>query len=155
MHRFKSFVGGLLLVGLAAGSVGLAQAQSAAADAITTRQAGMKQAGENAGAIKKALDAGGDLAAVAPNAQVLVDWGHKIPTLFVPGSGAEAGVKTRALPEIWTNRAEFEKDAANLATQATALVTALKANDKTAAAAAFAATGGACGTCHRSFQAKL
>jgi hypothetical protein len=154
MRRFGLIFGGLALAAVVAGA-GFVQAQGAFGDVIAARQAGMKQNGASMGAIKKALDAGGDLTAVAANAQTVADFAHKIPSVFPAGSGAESGVKTRALPEVWTGRADFEKAAANLATQAGSLATALKANDKAAATAAFAATGGACGGCHRTYQAKL
>ena len=53
-----------LLAGLVVGVAGAAWAQSAA-DAIAQRQAGFKAIGAATGEVKKALDAGGDLTAVA------------------------------------------------------------------------------------------
>lgn len=160
MLRLKSIAGSLLLVGATAAGITFAgitivQAQTSATDVIATRQAGYKATIANVGVVKKALDAGGDLTAVASNAQGVADWGHKIPTMFPPGSGQEAGVKTAALPEIWANKADFEKLAGNLAAEATKLTAALKANDKAAATTAFAATGAACGACHKTYRAKL
>lgn len=154
MRRFGWIFGGLALAAVVAGA-GFAQAQGAFADVIAARQAGYKATGGNMGAIKKVLDAGGDLTTVASNGQGVADWARKIPTMFPVGSGAESGVKTNALPEIWANKADFEKLAANLGTAADTLVAALKANDKAAATAAFAATGGACGACHRTYRAKI
>ena len=75
-----------------------------------------------------------------------------IPSLFPAGS--EKGDDTKALPEIWSNRAEFEKDAANLTTQAEKLVQLAEADDKAGFATQFQATGQACGACHRQFRAK-
>lgn len=134
-----------------AGAVSLAQAQAPAspADALKIRQAGMKATGANAGAIKKALEAGADLTPLAAKAQAIVDWAHRIPTMFPPGS--DAG-KTRALPAIWSSKADFDKHAADLAAAATRLEAALKANDATAAKAAFRATGATCGACHRGYR---
>ena len=154
MRRFGLIFGGLALAAVVAGA-GFAQAQGAFADVIAARQAGMKQNGANMGAIKKGLDAGGDLTSLASNAQGIADFGRKIGASFPTGSGPESGVKTRAMPEIWVSKADFEKAAANLVTQADTLMAALKANDKAAATAAFGATGGTCGACHRTFQAKL
>ena len=153
MRRFGLIFGGLALAAVVAGA-GFAQAQGAFADIIATRQAGYKATGANMGAIKKVLDAGGDLTTVASNAQGVSDWAKKIPTVFPTGSGPESGVKTAALPDIWVSKADFEKLAANLGTEADKLVVALKANDKAAATAAFGATGGACGACHRTYRAK-
>lgn len=132
---------------------GVAFADSAA-DTIATRQAGYKKTGENANAIKKALESGSDLKAVAANAQGIADWAAKIPTMFPPGSGPEAGVKTAALPEIWANKADFEKKAGDLHTAAAALVVALNTGDKAQAGPAFQAMGGTCGACHRTYRAK-
>lgn len=154
MRRFGLIFGGLALAAVVAGA-GFVQAQGAFVDVIAVRQAGMKQNGANMGAIKKVLDAGGDLTTVASNAQGIADFGRKIATVFPTGSGPESGIKTRAMPEIWVSKADFEKAAANLATQADTLMAALKANDKAAATAAFGATGGACGACHRTYRANI
>ena len=154
MLRLKSIAGSLLLIGLTVTGLSFAQAQTGAADVIAARQAGYKATLANVGAVKKALDAGADLTTVASNAQGVADWGHKIPTMFPVGSGTAAGVKTAALPEIWANKADFDKLAGNLATEATKLAVALKANDKAAATTAFAATGAACGACHKTYRAK-
>jgi cytochrome c556 len=155
MRRFGLIFGSLAFAAAVTGaSFAQAQAQGAVADVIAARQAGFKNMGTNFGAVKKALEAGGDLTAAAANAQVAADWARKIPTVFPVGSGPESGVKTSALPEIWANKADFDKLAANLGAEADKLVAALKANDKAAATAAFAATGGACGACHRTYRAK-
>ncbi len=154
MRRFGLIFGGLALAAVVAGA-GFAQAQGAFGEVIAGRQASMKQGGGNMGAIKKALDAGGDLTGVATNAQGVADWGRKMASVFPAGSGPESGVKTNALPEIWVSKGDFEKLAANLGAEADKLMAALKANDKTAATAAFAATGGACGACHRTYRAKI
>ncbi len=147
----KSIVAVALLSAMIAGSASIAQAQSVA-DTIAARQAGFKKTGENAGAIKKALDAGADLKTVAANAQEIADWGKKIPTMVPAGSGPESGVKTRALPAIWADKADFDKKAADLSAAATTLVAALNGTDKAAAGAAFQALGGACAACHRTYR---
>jgi cytochrome c556 len=145
---FRHIVAIALVAGGFAGAVGLAHAQGA--DIVATREAGMKATGANAGAIKKALDAGADLTALAPKAEEIAAWGTKIPSMFPPGSGVG---KTRALPAIWTDKADFDKHAGDLSAAAGKLVIALKANDATAAKAAFAATGAVCAACHRSYRA--
>lgn len=132
------------------GGATLAHAELGAAEALAARQAGMKANGGDAGAIKKALEAGGDLAALAPKAAEIAAFAARMPGLFPPGS--DQG-KTRALPSIWTNRADFDKQAATLGARAKALEAALKANDAARAKAAFGATGAACAGCHRSYRA--
>lgn len=141
-----------VLAGLAVGLAGAAWAQSAS-DVIATRQAGFKAIGAATGEVKKVMDAGGDLTTVAARAQELVDFAAKIPALFPAGSGPESGAKTRALPAIWQNKSDYDANAGILGREAAKLVTALRANDKTATAAAFAATTAQCGACHRPYRA--
>ncbi len=141
-----------LVAALSAGAAGVAWSQ-APADAISTRQAGYKSMGAATGAVKKGLEAGGNLSALAPRAQEIADFARRIPALFEPGSGPESGVKTRALPAIWQDKADFNAKANTLATEADKLVVALSANDKAAATAAFAATTSQCGACHRAYRA--
>lgn len=145
---FRHIIAIALLAGGFAGTVGLAHAQG---DIITAREDGMKATAKNAKAIKTALDAGANLTPLATNAQEIAAWGHKIPSMFPPGS--DVG-KTEALPAIWTNKPDFEKHAGDLAAAADKLAVALAANDATAAKAAFTATGAVCAACHRSYREK-
>lgn len=128
---------------------GLAHAELSAPEALAARQAGMKENGRDAAAIKKAIETGGDLGALAPRAAEIAAFASKLPGLFPPGS--DQG-KTRALPAVWADKADFDKQAAALATHARALETALKANDPTKAKAAFGAAAGTCGACHRTYR---
>ena len=141
-----------LLAGLVAGISGVAWAQGAA-DAVAQRQAGFKAIGAATGEVKKMMDAGGDLTTVAAKASEISAFAKRIPALFPAGSGAESGVKTRALPAIWENRSDFDANAGILGTAADKLAMALKANDKVATAAAFTAMTGQCGACHRPYRA--
>ena len=148
----KTSFAAALVAGAMALAAGAAMAQSAA-DVIATRQAGLKGIAAATGDIKKALDAGSDLTAVAAKGQEIVDFARKMPTLFPAGTDNTGAVKTRALPAIWQNKKDFEDIAGTLAGEADKLVAALKANNKTAATAAFAATTGQCGACHRPYRA--
>lgn len=141
-----------LAAGMMAAAATTAVAQSAA-DTITTRQAGFKGMAAATGDVKKALDAGADLTTVAARPLVVVDFARKIPTVFPAGTDNTGPNKTRALPAIWQNKANFDTIAATLAGEADKLGAALKANDKTAATAAFAAMTNQCGVCHRAYRA--
>jgi cytochrome c556 len=141
-----------LLAGLVAGAAGAAWAQGAG-EAITQRQAGFKAIGAAAGSIKKAMDANANLTAEAARAEEIAAFARRIPALFPAGSGPESGQKTRALPAIWQNKAEFDAIAATMAAEADKLAAALKANDRTATAAGFTATTAQCGVCHRPYRA--
>ena len=103
---------------------------------------GMKNAVDDHESVKKWADFAGGLA----------EWAGVIPTLFPPGT--EKGHDTKALAAIWSDRAGFEKAAANYADAAKTLQAAAKADDKDAFAAAFKQTGKACGACHKKFRQK-
>ena len=150
---------GMILAGalLAAGFVGAAYAQGTVpmtSDAIiAARQAGYDNMSASVADMKRAVDA--KVTEVKPfknNADAIVHWARAVPTLFPPGT--EKGHNTKALPTIWSDRAGFEKAAANLASAGEALSKAAEANDAAAFAVAFQNTGKACGGCHHDFRAK-
>jgi cytochrome c556 len=118
---------------------------------IAARQALMDLQGGVAAAMKAAVDGGQDVKALAAGAKGLVASSSVIPTLFP--AGTDQG-KTKAKPEIWSDRAGFEKAAANLHAQAEKLVALADANDKAGFATQFAAVGQACGGCHRPYRAQ-
>lgn len=67
-----------------------------------------------------------NIEAITVNAETIAINAMHIPSLFPPGSATE---KSRAKPEIWTRRAEFEAAAKNLQTQAERLRNAARAKD--------------------------
>ena len=143
----------ILTAALLAGVMsGAAWAQSAA-DSVAQRQAGFKAIAAATGEVKKVMDAGGDLTTVAAKAEEVSAFAKRMPALFPAGSGTESGQKTRALAAIWQNKSDFDANAGMLGSAADRLAVALKANDKTATAAAFGAMTGQCGACHRPYRA--
>ena len=62
--------------------------------------------------------------------------------------------KTRAKPEIWENKADFEAKMNDLRTASANLAEAAAGSDKKAIMAAFQATGGACKACHDEYKTK-
>ncbi len=149
-------VGLLVLSGL-----GWAYAQTAPAGAavplppdtiIAVRQAGYDlQAGVAAG-MKAVIDAGGDIKGLADGAKGLSAWGHVIPAMFPDGT--QTGHNTKARPEIWSDRAGFEKAAETFWTAADRLATLAEANDKAGFAAQYTTTTQACGACHRAYRVR-
>ena len=123
----------------------------AQATVITARRDGFKAMGANMDAIKLVVDARGDARPLAPRVDEVVAYIGSIPGRFPEAS---ATGDTRALPAIWTNRADFDRVAANALTAAQTLRTAVNTNDPAATAAAFQALGGACGACHRPYRAR-
>ncbi len=117
---------------------------------IAARQAGFDLQNGVAVAMKAAVDGGGDVKPFVDGAKGIAAWAKVIPSMFP--AGTEKGHDTKAKPDIWSNNAEFEKDATNLATEAQKLVALADANDKAGFGAQFKVVGGACGACHRAFR---
>lgn len=89
-----------------------------------------------------------DLDAVATAARRYADLTKKIVTLFPAGTGREVNPDTRAKPEIWSQRAEFEATAKTLADEAEKLAVVAATKNIDAILAQVGPTGQACGGCH-------
>jgi cytochrome c556 len=74
-----------------------------------------------------------------------------IPGLFPKGS--DFG-KTRAKDAVWSNRAEFDKDAKNLKEKVAAFAKAVKSGKREAMLATFKDVGEDCKACHKDFRKK-
>jgi cytochrome c556 len=119
---------------------------------IIARQAGMDLQIALMGSIKRAIEGKADIKSFKDAGDGIGAWGRAIPGLFPPGT--ETGHKTRALPGIWSDRAEFEKAAANLTEAAQAMAKAAASDNQTEFASAYQSTGQACTACHRSYRAR-
>ena len=121
--------------------------------AIVARQQGFKTMGAAMKAMKAQLASDvPDKAAMATAATTIRDTAPLQGALFPSGSGAEAGLKTDALPAIWTDKAKFDGDMAALVTEAGKLVVTVQGGDKDAIAAQVKAVGGTCAACHHQFR---
>ena len=69
---------------------------------------------------------------------------------FVPGS--DKGAPTKAKPEIWKERAKFDKLAQDMQGETVKLVAAAQTGDPAALRTAVTATGRACKNCHDDFR---
>ena len=119
---------------------------------IQTREAAFRMQGAVAAAMKDAVDRKADVKKYADAAKALADYAAVIPSLFPLGT--ETGGDTHALPKIWSDRAGFEKAAADYRAAAKTLAAKASAGDTEGFAAAFQAMGKTCGACHRAFRAK-
>jgi len=72
-----------------------------------------------------------------------------IPEGFIPNSAVEGSA---ALPEVWTNMADFQQKAADLQNAAQALADAAAANGFEASKGLVQAVSGGCGGCHRPYR---
>jgi cytochrome c556 len=66
---------------------------------------------------------------------------------------SKTGAPTKAKPEIWANRAEFDQLMRDLQTKAADLARTAKTNDLEKIKPAFGAAGAACKACHDKFKA--
>jgi cytochrome c556 len=132
---------------LAAGSVARAVTPD---DAIVQRQADMKRNGDFYFPLGKKLADVVDVTQYVASARDLAAVAKELPTLFPPGS--EDGHQTRASPKIWTDKATFDKDAADFGVQADKLAQLASANDKAGFVAQYKVVGDACDTCHNTFR---
>lgn len=136
------------------GAAGAQAPQASAADVIKGRQGAMMLSGVAMGSIKGAIDAGQPLASQRFATRSLSRWAHAVPGMFPAGSGPEAGVRTNARPEIWTDRAGFEARAADYAAAADRLAELAGGEDAAAFGAQWTAVRATCQACHDSYKAE-
>ena len=89
-----------------------------------------------------------DMAAVAVKATQADAELKKAGGLFPPGTGRDAVPKTRAKPEIWTQRADFEAALNKLIAATDAIGAAAKTGNLDAVKAQWLKVAEACGGCH-------
>lgn len=145
---------GLALAGAVAAGVAVAQEPSPGAKAVLVRQAHMKEFGKAFGGLgaelrKEAPDKA-QIAADAANARGLA---QALPTWFPKGSGPEAGVKTAARAEIWSDAAGFDTAATRLQAETTKLADLAAGGDFDAIRVQARAAGAACAACHDKYRA--
>jgi cytochrome c556 len=147
LGQIGRLVAAVLVIG-ASGSL-LAVAQTDVAKAVSERQDAMKQMGGLLfGGISKVVRGEEPPANAAAPAEKLDQIAHSLPRLFPAGSGREAVPTTRAKPDVWSNRAEFEAAAKRLADETAKLSAAAKTGNLDAIKAAFGPATQACGGCH-------
>jgi cytochrome c556 len=141
-----SALAGLLLLAATTPSL---RAQTAPAQAFKERQEIMKQIWPAYYRdMSQASKGQGDPKAVAVKATEAVAQLKKFGTLFPAGSGREAVPETRAKPEIWTQRADFDAALDKMAAETVAFGEAAKAGNADGMKAAWPKVAEACGACH-------
>lgn len=145
----------MLGIALVLGGMAIAPAGIALADGpnlIAIRQAGFAMQGGDFAYIKSVVTAKGDVKPLEVPAKAIAKWAAVIPTLFPKGT--ETGHETKALPEIWSDTAGFQKIAMALNEAATKLATDAKAGAADLVEADLKAVGEQCATCHKGYRAK-
>jgi cytochrome c556 len=123
---------------------------AAADDLIAVRQAGMAVQSSVVAAILQAIGTNADIMPFAATGDAMAEWSQGLPELFPPGT--ESGQNTQARPAVWSDRAGFEKAAANLTVAAQAMAKAAAAENQREFINAFRATSLACATCHVTYR---
>ena len=146
-----------LIAAAVVGVSGVAWAQSSSVSftpdqVIAARQAGYDLISGDVTGMKAAVASKLDVKDFKDAADTIVSWSRVNPTLFPDGT--QQRHNTKAKPNIWSDRAGFEKDAANLADQATELAQLAGAGDKAGFATQFKTTATACKTCHDTYKAR-
>jgi cytochrome c556 len=142
------FVVGSLAAGLLAGCASGDKKMAGSGDVVADRQQLMKRQGQAMTDITAKLRAG-NVEAVAADADVLTQTSKQIPALFPAGSTSP---KSRAKPEIWQKRAEFEGYAKSLEDQSKKVASLARAKDPGTQAAVTEMGRTACGACHNAFR---
>lgn len=128
---------------------------AATADIIKARQTSFKKMG---GAYKGLNDelkkSEPSVATLRTNANNLSAASNAAMGGFAKGSGAAAGVKTAALPAIWSKTAEFKAAKTKHKNAVAALKKAAAGNNVDAIRTATAGLGPTCKGCHDQFKAK-
>lgn len=121
---------------------------------ISDRQANYKQMGAAMKGLGEQMHADApDVAIVRRNAAVLLHFAPQVLTWFPRGTGPEAGVRTRALPVIWSDRAGFQRAGAGLLVATRHLDAAARSGDLAQIRAAVPEVAHACATCHDTYRA--
>ena len=130
----------------------LAQRPNATAT-IQARQANYKQMAAALKGISDQLRSGApDLGQIRPRAALLADRSVQVLRWFPHGTGPEAGVRTRALNNIWADAAGFRAAGARFVVAARALNGAARAGDLARIRTALPPVQRACGGCHDDFR---
>ena len=148
-----------LILGAMMTMLGSAQSQAQgsgiplpADDIVAMRKAMMDLQQGVLGAMKAGVEQKVDVKPFTPGAKGLSS-SAKVIALMFP-AGTEKANETKALPAIWSDKADFAAKGKALEDAAEKLATLADANDKAGFATQFAAVGQTCGACHRQYKAK-
>jgi cytochrome c556 len=93
-----------------------------------------------------------DAAVAAKNVERVAMLSTMVSDAFARDTSAATLEKNEASPDIWKQKAEFDKLAGDVKTKADAALAAVKGGDQAKAKAALGELGSACGTCHDKYR---
>ncbi len=131
-----------------------AEVQGDAENAVKYRQAGYSGIARHMKALGMATKGKVVLpkADLVAHAKALQSIGPLMAGWYPKGTEAESGLKTDALPTIWSDRAGFEQKIEAYKTATTGLVTAAETGDLEAVKGAMQNVGKSCGGCHNGYR---
>jgi cytochrome c556 len=129
-------------------------ASTSATDTIKARQQSLKDTGAAMKVIRDELKGTPDVEKIKAASATIQKTSEDIGNWFPKGSGPEAGVKTGAKPEIWSDADGFSAARHAFAEQAAKLADAAKTGNAESIGAAFKSVGKSCGGCHEKFRVK-
>jgi cytochrome c556 len=131
----------------------LAAENAPAGDVIKDRVANFRKIGKAFKHIRDELKGQNpSLATIQESATQIESLGSQIVTWFPPGT--DQGGKTRAKPEVWTDRDRFEQAQKKMAGEAQKMNQLARAGSKDAIAAQYRVLGETCKNCHDTFRGK-
>lgn len=150
----KEFLLAAVAVALGAGASFQASAQAKPEQLVKQRQSAMTLLGWYFGPIGAMMrgDRPFDAAVVARNAGYLEVLSKMPAEGFQPATKDEKA--TKAKPEVWSDKAKFDKAMENMQGEVAKLAQVAKGGDQGAIKTQFGATGKACAACHDDFRAK-
>jgi cytochrome c556 len=126
--------------------------RASAAELIAARQTMMHMAATlTFQSVMPAAKGGTDVQRQEAAADGLARFGHSVAGLFPDGSD---GPGSRALPAVWTNKADFQAKATAFGDASARLSELAKAGDSAGFAAQAKVVAGGCNACHSLYRAK-
>jgi cytochrome c556 len=123
-------------------------------DDIAARQASLDMSSITFRSMGDAMKAGREAQTQGYPAAALAKWAKALPRMFPAGTGpGETSADTQARPEVWRDRAGFERAAANYADQTARLAALAAANDTAGFTKQLDVVNQACAICHGRYKA--
>lgn len=139
---------GIVLTGAAAAQ------QKGPAEIVKARQEQMKALGADFRIISDALKTNApDAAAISAAGKRIADAIKDVNAQYPAGTGADSGVKTRALPDIWLQNAAFKGAGDASVAESVKFAQTAAGGNVEAVKAGFKALTDSCVACHNKFRA--
>jgi cytochrome c556 len=122
-------------------------------DVIATRQASLDMSSITFHSMGDAMKAGREAKTQAYPAFALAKWAKALPKMFPAGTGeGDTSADSQALSAIWTDRANFDRAAADYADATAKLATLASANDTAGFTKQLEEVNHSCNSCHTRYK---